>query len=175
MPDHGEIQAEDLGGVEHVWTGHFHKRQDRNNIHYIGNAFPHDYSDAWDDERGAMILDWNGNHDYYAWDAAPKYRVIKLSELLDNPDYHLKPESYLRVNIDIPISYEEANFIRETFDTQYNPRELALIPQKQDDTIIDNIQEIKFESVDQIVFSQLLNVESEFYDAKLLMKIYENL
>jgi hypothetical protein len=94
---------------------------------------------------------------------------------LDNPDYHLTPTSYLRVNIDIPISYEEANFIRETFDTQYKPRELALIPQKQDETTLDNIQEVKFESVDQIVHTQLSNVESEFYDRKLLLQIYENL
>jgi DNA repair exonuclease SbcCD nuclease subunit len=175
MPDHGEIQAEDLGGVEYVWTGHFHKRQNRQNIHYIGNAFPHDYSDAWDDERGVMILNWDGNHDYYAWDKAPKYRVIKLSQLLDNPDYHLTPESYLRVNIDIPISYEEANFIRETFDAQYKPRELALIPQKQDEAGFDTTTEVKFESVDQIVHTQLANVESEFYDSKLLLQIYENL
>lgn len=175
MPDHGEIQADDLGGVEYVWTGHFHKRQFKNNINYIGNAFPHDYSDAWDDERGIMILDWDGEHDYYAWDKAPKYRTIKLSQLLDNPAYHLTPQSYLRVNIDIPISYEEANFIRETFDQQYNPRELALIPQKQDEVAFENMQEVKFESVDQIVHTQLSAVESEFYDSKLLLQIYENL
>lgn len=175
MPDHGEIQAEDLEGVENVWTGHFHKRQKRKNINYIGNAFPHDYSDAWDDERGVMILDWGGNHDFYAWPKAPKYRTIKLSQLLDNPDYHLTPESYLRVNIDIPISYEEANFIRETFDSQYQPRELALIPQKQDDNNLNNIQEIKFESVDQIVHAQLANVDSNFYDSKILMQIYQTL
>lgn len=175
MPDHGEIQAEDLGGVDYVWTGHFHKRQNRQNIHYIGNSFPHDYGDAWDDERGAMILDWDGNHEYHTWDKAPKYRVIKLSQLLDNPDYHLTPESYLRVNIDIPISYEEANFIRETFDQQYNPRELALIPQKQDAETLDHTQEVKFESIDQIVHSQLSKVESDFYDSKLLLQIYQNL
>jgi hypothetical protein len=94
---------------------------------------------------------------------------------LDSPDTHLTPESYLRVNIDIPISYEEANFIRETFDQQYKPRELALIPQKQDEAVFDNAVEIKFESVDQIVHGQLAAVESEFYDPKLLMQIYENL
>jgi len=175
MPDHGEIQAEDLGGVEHVWTGHFHKRQQRNNINYIGNAFPHNYADAWDDERGAVILDWNGTREYHAWPGAPRYRTLKLSQLLDSPDTHLTPESYLRVNIDIPISYEEANFIRETFDQQYKPRELALIPQKQDEAVFDSAVEIKFESVDQIVHGQLAAVESEFYDPKLLMQIYENL
>ena len=35
--------------------------------------------------------------------------------------------------------------------------------------------EVKFESVDQIVTDQLTNIESEFYDPKLLLKIYQNL
>jgi len=175
MPDHGEIQAEDLGGIDYVWTGHFHKRQTRNNVTYIGNTFPHDYSDAWDDERGALILDWDGTMEYHAWPNAPRYRTLKLSQVLDNPEEHITPTSYLRVNIDIPISYEEANFIRETFDQQYKPRELALIPQKQDEVVFDNSIEIKFESVDQIVHGQLAAVDSEFYDSKLLLQIYENL
>lgn len=175
MPDHGEIQAEDLSGVEHVWTGHFHKRQDRKNIHYIGNAFPHDYSDAWDDERGIMILEWDGTHDYYSWPQAPRYRVINLSQLLDNPEYHLSPQSYLRVNIDISISYEEANFIRETFDEQYKPRELALIPNKEENNNFDSMTDIKFESVDQIIINNIVNMDSQFYDTKLLREIYENL
>lgn len=175
MPDHGELQSEDFGGVDYVWTGHFHKRQTKNNITYIGNAFPHDYSDAWDDERGATILNWDGTHEFVSWPDAPRYRTIKLSTLLDNPDEHLTPSSYLRINIDIPISYEEANFIRDTFNEQYKVRELALIPQKQDEATFDTSVEVKFESVDQIVHSQLAAVESDFYDNKLLMQIYQDL
>ena len=52
MPDHGGLKAEDFGGIEHAFSGHFHKRQTQGNITYIGNAFPHNYSDAWDDDRG---------------------------------------------------------------------------------------------------------------------------
>jgi len=33
----------------------------------------------------------------------------------------------------------------------------------------------KFESVDQIVTDQITNIESEFYDNKLLLKIYQTL
>jgi len=175
MPDHGELQSEDFKGVDYVWTGHFHKRQSKNNINYIGNAFPHDYSDAWDDERGALILNWDGSHEYFAWPGAPRYRTIKLSSLLDDPALHLTPTSYLRVNIDIPISYEEANFIRDTFNEQFKVRELALVPQKQEDATFDSSVEVKFESVDQIVHSQLAAVESDFYDNKLLMQIYQDL
>jgi uncharacterized membrane protein len=35
--------------------------------------------------------------------------------------------------------------------------------------------DVKFESVDQIVIDQLTNIESEFYDNKLLLKIYQTL
>jgi hypothetical protein len=35
--------------------------------------------------------------------------------------------------------------------------------------------QVTFESVDQIVTDQLTNIESEFYDNKLLLKIYQNL
>lgn len=175
MPDHGELQSDHFGHIEYVWTGHFHKRQTKNNITYIGNAFPHDYSDAWDDARGATILNWDGTHEFHAWPDAPKYRVINLSQLLDDPAKHLTSKSYIRVNIDIQISYEEANFIRDTFNEQYKPRELALIPNRIHDASFDTSTEVKFESVDQIVTSQLSSVDSEFYDSKLLMQIYNDL
>ena len=60
MPDHGELRAEDFGKPEYVFSGHFHKRQSQGNVHYIGNAFPHNFADTWDDERGMMILEWGG-------------------------------------------------------------------------------------------------------------------
>ena len=81
----------------------------------------------------------------------------------------------MRVNLDIDISYEEANFIKETFYEQYDVREIALIPQKEVDTNYDDSAEINFESVDSIVISQLDSVQSDLYDPKLLMEIYRNL
>ena len=175
MPDHGELKVDAFGGIERVFTGHFHKRQENKNVTYIGNAFPHNYSDAWDDDRGAMILEWDKPYVYKAWPNAPKYRVLKLSQLLETPEKFLLPKTYARVNLDIDISYEEANFIKETFYEQFKVRELALIPQKAIDTEFDERAEINFESVDSIVFSQLESVQSDLYDNNLLMDIYRNL
>ena len=76
----------------------------------------------------------------------------------------------------IEISYEEANFIKETFIKEYQLREMALIPNKSVGVDEDMAPgEVKFESVDQIVVDQLTNIDSEFYDNKLLLKIYQNL
>ena len=82
----------------------------------------------------------------------------------------------MRVHLDIDISYEEANFIRETLIPKYNLREMALIPVKNSEHTQDLAPgELKFESVDHIIIDQITAIESDFYDAKLLLEIYRNL
>ena len=176
MPDHGELKVENFSGIESVYSGHFHLRQHKNNINYIGNCFPHNFADAGDEARGMMIKEWGCDDRYFAWPGQPLYRVMKLSEAIDNGKNILKPNMHVRVELDIDISYEEANFIKDTFVRDHNLRDMALIPSKRTDIDIDMAPgEVKFESVDQIVTDQLTNIESEFYDPKLLLKIYQNL
>ena len=176
MPDHGEIRVENFSGIESVYSGHFHLRQHKKNINYIGNCFPHNFADAGDDQRGMMIKEWGCEDQYFAWPGQPLYRVMKLSEAIDHGKNVLRPNMHVRVELDIDISYEEANFIKDTFVREHNLREMALIPSKRTDIDIDLAPgEVKFESVDQIVTDQLTNIESEFYDPKLLLKIYQNL
>ena len=84
MPDTNEIQADDLSHHGYVFSGHFHRRQVKGNIHYIGNAFPHNYSDANDYKRGYMIIEHGGDPVYHDWPDMPVYQTLKLSEVLHN-------------------------------------------------------------------------------------------
>lgn len=175
MPDHGEIQLDSFKGYELGFSGHFHKRQVKQNMHYIGNAFPHNYADAWDDDRGMMILEWGKQPVYKTWLDAPKFRTVKLSKLIDEADDLLLSKMHLRVGLDIDISYEEASFIKEKFIADYDIRELTLIPEKKEVEINTTIDIQTFESVDQIVSNQLVNIESDTYDNKVLLSIYNSL
>jgi hypothetical protein len=176
MPDHGEINDEHVSGFEQVFSGHFHKRQARKNIWYMGNAFPHNYADAGDDARGMMILEWGQDPVFKSWPKQPVFRVYKLSNVLENPEGLLLPRSSVRVHLDIDISYEEANYIKETLIPKHGLREMALIPIKLEQHQLDLAPgELKFESVDQIITDQISNIESQFYDNKLLLEIYRNL
>ena len=175
MPDHGELRREDFDHVERVFTGHFHRRQSQNNIHYIGNCFPHNFADAGDDERGAVIMDWGQAPEFVNWTDGPKYRIMTLAQLIDNPEYFLSSKTYARVNLDINISYEEANFIKETMMAQYGAREISLIPVKQALDVDGIPVESAFESVDQIVMNQIESIDSNSYDRRLLLQIYTNL
>jgi|TARA_B110000977_G_scaffold190627_1_gene261647 DNA repair exonuclease SbcCD nuclease subunit len=177
MPDHGELRAEDFSNQSYVFSGHFHKRQQQGVVHYLGNAFPHNYADAWDDDRGMMILDRENDKEpvYLNWTDCPKYRTVGLKKLLEDTDNIIKPNMYLRVTIDVPISFEEATFIKETFVTQYKCREIALIPQKQMEEISTDIDIQHFESVDQIVSGEISAIESENFNKKMLLDIYNEL
>jgi hypothetical protein len=175
MPDHGELQLENFQNYELGFSGHFHKRQARGNMHYIGNAFPHNYADTWDDDRGMMILEWGGQPEYHAWPKQPTFRTLKLSELIDNADNVLKEKQHLRVSLDIDISFEEASFIKEKFISDYGLRELTLIAEKKVAEINNNIDIQGFESIDTIVSNQLLSIESDAFDKNTLLSIYNGL
>ena len=177
MPDHGELKSEHFEHQKYVFSGHFHKRQVNGKIHYIGNAFPHNYADAWDDERGMMILDRenDGEPQYINWWNCPKYRTTTLSKLLDPSSNIIKPKMYLRVTIDLPISYEEAQYVKETFIRDSGCREITLIPQKQIEEITTDLDISKFESVDQIVSKEIEAIDSDSFNKKLLLDIYNEL
>ena len=176
MPEHGELQAEHFKHQDYVFSGHFHKRQARDKIHYIGNAFPHNFADTWDDARGMMVLEWGGEPKYFDWDNCPKYRHIKLSDLIDKQAEVMKSKMHLKVNLDIDISYEEANYVKEEFHKKYDIREISLIQEKNNvEGNIDDNPDAEFESVDHIVTEQLINIESDSFDKKLLLDLYNNL
>ena len=122
-----------------------------------------------------MILEWGAKPEYKTWPKQPTFRTYKLSEIIDNPDGLLREKMHCRVTIDLPISFEEANFIRETFIPQYNLRELMLIPEKVNIETNTTPIDINFESVDTIVMNQINAIDSDSYDKKLLLDIYNNL
>jgi DNA repair exonuclease SbcCD nuclease subunit len=175
MPDHGEIQLGHFKNYDLAFSGHFHKRQRNKNICYIGNAFPHNYSDSWDDDRGMMILEWGQEPEFHTWPQQPTFRNTSLSNLIDNSDQMLRPKQHLRVSLDIDITFEEASFIKEKFIKEYNLREITLIAEKKDSVINTEFDVQAFESIDQIVSNQLVNIDSEAYNKNMLLSIYNDL
>lgn len=177
MPDHGELQVEHFNKPKYVFSGHFHARQNQNNIHYIGNSFPHNYADAWDDERGMMILDRENNLEpqYINWSDCPKYRTVKLSQLIDQADTLIKTKMYLRVELDCPINFEEASYLKDLYISQYGCREITLISQRQIEEINSDLDVSLFASVDQIVSEEITNLDTSNFNKTTLLNIYNGL
>jgi len=175
MPDNGELNSTHFDHQDYVFSGHFHKRQTKGKVNYIGNPFGHNYSDVWDFERGGLFLEWDKEPEFLDYEEGPRFISINLTALLANPDIYLKPKTYLQVTLDADITYEEASFLRETFLDQYNVREFKLIKDHEDELSKDYAGDITVKTVDQIVIEQLTNIESDSFDTKLLVEIYSGL
>jgi hypothetical protein len=58
---------------------------------------------------------------------------------------------------------------------EHKLREMTLIPMKVDQTETEGRGDLKFESVDQIIIDQINSIESNSFDKKILLDIYNNL
>ena len=176
MPDHGGINASAFDNVKYwAFSGHFHKRQAKGKICYLGNPFPHNFADAWDDERGMMVLEWGQDPQFLKWPGAPKYRTLKMSDILESPDAFLDEQTYARITTDLNINFDEAQFIKDTLLAQYSPRKIDIMPgaKEQEDQKFEG--NVIFQSVDQIVVEGLKGIDSITVDKNLLIEIYRGL
>lgn len=175
MPDHGLLNATHFVHQKQVFSGHFHKRQNSGKIWYIGNAFPHNFSDAWDDDRGMMFWKPGQDPEFKSWPGAPKYRSLTLSQVISNPAKFIDDKTFAKITVDIDTTYEDVNFIRELLEVDLNAREIQMITAKVDDPDMLDEADINFESVDTIVISHLKSIESTSMDKNELIRIYQEI
>ena len=123
-----------------------------------------------------MWFEWGKEPEFITWPDQPTYKTIKLTLLLDDPEKYLSIKGNLRVNIDTDITYDEANFIKELFTRIYKLREFALMPSKDTEHEEgESIGQIQFKSVDQIVITHLQEIQSDTFDSRILVAIYNSL
>lgn len=179
-PDHSNFR-----GPKHIISGHFHKRQEQDNIIYMGNAFPMDFGDAGDSERGMMVYDHNvQERTFINWPECPKYTKTTLSQLLDE-SVVLHDMSRVKVVIDVPITFEESTIIREQFTKQSALREFSMEESidiqnaltKTESSVDEttNLEKLQLDTVDELVVQMLNDIESDHIDNALLIQQYNSL
>lgn len=175
MPDHGGLNRTDLSSFKAVFTGHFHKRQNKGNVWYIGNCFPHDYGDSYDElNRGFADLVYGGDITFIPFRESPRYRHTNVTDFLENLEFQLGPNMYVKLANDVDLQLEDCVFLREVLMKSLDIRELTVIPYRQEpDDEYDESQE--FESVDDVIERQLASVQSNALDPAFLVQLYRAL
>lgn len=180
ITEYGTVELDSFKNINKVFSGHFHARQVKNNVHYIGNCFPHDFSDANDLKRGFMILTWDGDITYKTWEDQPRYTVIELSKLLDDPSKYINDKTYIRIIMDIDLSYEDTMQLKDELMKNHSPRDISLV-QKDSENSVDDMTLLDttvFKTVDQLILeglNKLSEIENNNIDANLLKSIYNDL
>lgn len=171
--------ANEYAKPKKIFSGHFHKRQCKTNIVYIGNIFPMDFSDAGDVGRGMCVYDHDADVGlFYNWDNGPKYQKCTLSSLIDK-SAKLLTGARVRCVVDVEISFEESAKLKQAFVAKYNLREFTLEESKDisnalkfgDD--VDTSSDIK--SVDELIMEMLNSIEAPQIDKGMLIQIYQGI
>jgi len=176
-PDHP-----DFAGPDHIVSGHFHQRQSKSNVVYMGNTFPMDFGDAGDNDRGMMIYNHiDDDMSFFNWDDCPRYIKTTLTDILDK-NVTIFPQSRVKCVADIPITFEENTQLRQTFIKDYELREF-LLEESQDlqeamtdtETTADTTTSATLDSIDDLVIQMLKDIKSEHIDNNILIAEYQRL
>jgi DNA repair exonuclease SbcCD nuclease subunit len=175
-PDHTQF-----AGPTYIFSGHFHKRQANDNIVYIGNTFPTNYGDQGDDERGMCILDTsNDKVEFINWDDCPKYRKVRLSNVL-NGDIEFPNKCRVKCVVDIDIAYTDAQALKDEMVKGGGLREFILEENlsERKDAIAgqDGELEFDFSSINDAVTQMLKTgvTPTTNIDPDKLVEIYSSL
>lgn len=118
-PDHNIFN-----GPKRIFSGHFHKRQLKDNICYIGNPFPTNYGDVMDTERGMCILETDTNTISFLNFDGPNYFYCSLVDLIERVDF--PPMSNVKCFVDVDIPYSEIQQIRKAYIEDFSLREFII-------------------------------------------------
>lgn len=176
MPDKdGILKSEQFENPEYVFCGHYHGRQFKQVksgtwIHYIGNAFPHNFSDANDTDRGMMTLEYGSEPVYLNWPDMPKYTVVKASEI---DDLKVGAKENVRLDDDIGLTDEERLQLQSMIVEDFGALTAKVKPLKKQ-SVIDEAIIQEGEDIMAMVIRRLKETEEPQLDNSKLVDIFLN-
>lgn len=178
--DHGP-DASMLTGPKYIISGHFHKRQVSKNIIYMGNTFPTNFGDAWDDERGACLLETDTEEVTFYNYEGPMFYKTRLTNVLAG-EASFKKGGRVRCLLDADVPYSDVQALREEMMTAFELREFSVeedIASKKDalSSGLEIEGDLDLSSLDETVRQLILEGVSPTatIDPEFLVDIYEEL
>lgn len=176
----------EFDGPARIFCGHFHKRQTSGNITYIGNTFPTNFADSGDTNRGMMVYDHKKNKMvFHDWSDCPTYFKAKLTDLVDGK-VALTQGARVKCIVDVPISFQESNVLRQTMIEEYNLREFSMEESREKNESIedtetdmdlseDSVEDGDLGTIDELVIQMLADIKNDVIDNQILIEQYKRL
>lgn len=178
--DHGP-DASMLTGPKYIISGHFHKRQVSKNIIYMGNTFPTNFGDAWDEERGACMLETDMEDvTFFNYDG-PMFYKTRLTNVLSG-EMTFKKNGRVRCLLDADVPYSDVQALREEMMEAFQLREFSVEEDlaSKKDALSSGLEidgDLDLSSLDGTV-RQLITegvTPTATIDPQLLVELYEEL
>lgn len=149
-----------------VLSGHYHMRQHKKNIHYIGSCLQQNFGDC-DNPRGFTVVDLKTcKLKFIENKKAPKFIQLKVSEALQNLD--VLTGNYVKIIEDEALTTEEYNQATIALH-QANPLRLIYESYRGEDEEVEEL-----DSTDKMELVEIINellLKSEREDKEELVKL----
>jgi len=170
---HGQSHKE-LKHIEKVFTGHYHMRQQKDNIEYIGSPFPFDFNDANDTNRGFTVLDTEtGETDFLKYD---KISIVSVThEEFLNTEWKNTKNTSIRVIIDEVIDDETTEKIKQKLESgEFRCTKVVYKTTREENALLEETEINEIMTIDEMVVSHLTNMSNiEGIDKNLLINLYK--
>ncbi len=165
----------DFKDIKRILSGHFHKRQTKDNTTFIGNTFPMDFGDINSDQRGCCIFDTDHNKlKFINWTECPKYRRVNFSEIVNGNFTDFQPKMRIRCVVNQEdVSHEAQLDLKQSLIEQHNIREITFINEKQTQIIDDVEIEVQQCDLDALVDQCIDQIKDDVIDNNTLKQIYK--
>lgn len=174
--EHG-LSHRELKDVKRVITGHYHMRQEKDNVIYTGSPFPFDYNDANDFDRGFVVLDTKTNEiEYVNWNKV-KILSVTYEEFLEYKAEGLIDE-HCSVRVELPDDASDTMIEEATAEVSSLPTNASKINYKGNKAkeLMESDVEIKeVDNVDQTIVDAIRGINEPPSDVNIesLVNIYE--
>ena len=172
----GELDWKDYTSCKRIVSGHYHMRQERNNILYIGNCFGLNFSDENDwMHKGFGVLDLDTNTvEFVEWTDAPKYLKINLSDLASVMPL-LNDRIHLKIVNNLGSTPSQLNEVLSVLKEKYNVSDAVFVSQQlqEENQSVEKMEHIS--DINVLITSLISAMTFEHLSNDRLISIYQNL
>ena len=174
LMEHG-LTHKALSFVDIIVSGHYHKRQAKDNVVYVGTPFPYDMNDANDTERGFMVLKDDSSYEFVDYQ---KIKVISVDykEFINNP-IKKGDDTTIRVVINEHIDVALMDTIKELLleggfdDHRIEYKFDANKTLDEEEVNVDT--DFNVSDMDSFIISLIMSMETDAYDKSLLVELFK--
>lgn len=125
--ENGITEQSITGHYDHVFLGHFHKKQSKGNLSYIGNLCRFFYGED-DDQRGWTVLDVDTNDIEFVEYNHPRMYKFNISSIIKEDDLSdiFNPGDNVKLVIDTNLKYSELEEFKSKLILEYKINDLVL-------------------------------------------------
>jgi DNA repair exonuclease SbcCD nuclease subunit len=185
--DHGFESSNILNKAPLVFSGHFHKKDDRKyskgRIVYVGSPFEHNFGDSGD-ERGAYTFNIETEELIFIKnDISPKHIKLDLTKLKnktqDSVFLHKNvPNNLISLTIDDEISNEKIDILSASIQ-KLNPKSFRIDYKSNIEKTVENTEKIDYNLIDMEKnieeFVTAIDVEHKASVIEYLTNVYKDL